>query len=229
MINLYNMLQDYITFLHDLSLNNNKIWFDSHKDHYLFIQKEYEVFVDDMIVELHKIDNNIQFLTRRECMFRIYRDARFSFGRDKAPYKTWISCIFSPNGKKAEEPGFFFRLNGQGELSIGGGLWMPSPEKLLNLRKNISKESKKLDETLASSQITKQFGELSDYKVSRPPRGFQKDDPSIELLKQKSIILMKNISFSGDYKDLQKELIKNYKTLYPFIAVLRDYMIERFE
>jgi uncharacterized protein (TIGR02453 family) len=223
------MLQDYITFLHDLSLNNNKIWFDSHKDHYLKLQKEYEAFVDEMIVEIHKIDNNIQFLTRRETMFRIYRDARFSFGRDKAPYKTWISCIFSPNGKKAEEPGFFFRLNGEGELSIGGGLWAPGPEKILIVRKNLSSDSKKLKTVLEQTDILKQFGNLSDYKVSRPPRGFDKEDPNIELIKQKSLILMKSVSFAGDYKDLQKELVKNYKVLYPFIATLRDYMIERFE
>jgi uncharacterized protein (TIGR02453 family) len=218
------MLQDYITFLHDLSLNNNKLWFDSHKDNYLMLQKEYEAFVDEMIVELHKIDNNIQFLTRRETMFRIYRDARFSFGRDKAPYKTWISCIFSPNGKKAEEPGFFFRLNGQGELSVGGGLWMPSPEKLLNLRKNISQDNKKLNEVINSKIILKEFGELCDYKVSRPPRGFEKNDPSVELLKQKSLILMKSISFAGEYNDLQKELLKNYKivSIYSYSEGLYD-------
>lgn len=116
------MLQDYVTFLHDLSSNNSKLWFDSHKEYYLKLQKEYEQFVDEMIVEIYKIDNSIQFLTRRETMFRIYRDARFSFGRDKAPYKTWISCIFSPNGKKADEPGYFFQLNGKGELTVGYGL-----------------------------------------------------------------------------------------------------------
>lgn len=110
------MLQDYLAFLHQLSLNNNKVWFDSHKDEYLKYQKEYEQFVDEIIVEIHKIDNSVQFLTKRECMFRIYRDARFS--KDKTPYKTWISCVFSPNGKKADEPGYFFRLNGVESLVL---------------------------------------------------------------------------------------------------------------
>ncbi|MBC7472113.1 MAG: DUF2461 domain-containing protein [candidate division SR1 bacterium] len=223
------MLQDYIHFLHNLSLNNNKLWFDSHKDHYLELQKEYEAFVDGMIVEIHKIDNTIQFLTRRETMFRIYRDARFSFGRDKTPYKTWISCIFSPNGKKADEPGYFFRLNGKGELTVGGGLWTPAPEKLLIVRKNLSIDSKNLEKVLTRSDIIKHFGQIGDNKVSRPPRGFLKDDPNIELIRQKSITLIKNIHFIGDYEDLKKELIKNYEILYPFILVLRDLIIERYE
>lgn len=223
------MLQSYIHFLHDLSLNNNKLWFDSHKDHYLELQKEYETFVDEMIVEIHKIDNNIQFLTRRETMFRIYHDARFSFGRDKAPYKTWISCIFSPNGKKADEPGYFFRLNGKGELIVGGGLWTPEPEKLLIVRKNLSNDSKNLENVLAKVDIIKGFGHLDDHKVSRPPRGFAKDDANIELIKQKSLILIKNISLDGDYNDLKEELVKKYEILYPFILVLRDLMIERYD
>jgi uncharacterized protein (TIGR02453 family) len=221
------MLQDYVTFLHQLSLNNNKIWFDAQKDTYLKLQKEYEQFVDEMIVEIHKIDNNIQFLTKRETMFRIYRDARFS--KDKNPYKTWISCAFSPNGKKADEPGYFFRLNGEGELRVGGGLWTPEPEKLMIVRKNLSIDSTKLSQVLDSKGIKNHFGELLDNRVSRPPRGFAKDNPKIELIKQKSWVLIRSKPFSGDYKDLQQELVNSYTTLYPLITVLRDYLIERYE
>lgn len=82
---------------------------------------------------------------------------------------------------------------------------------------------------LTKSDIVKHFGDLDDSKVSRPPRGFLKDDANIELIKQKSLVLIKNISFDGDYASLKKELIKNYTILYPFILVLRDLMIERFE
>ena len=221
------MLQDYISFLNQLSHNNTKLWFDAHKDEYVKLQKEYEVFIDEMIVEIHKIDNNIQFLTRREAAFRIYRDARFS--KDKTPYKTWISAAFSPNGKKADEPAYFFRLDGQGLLTVGGGLWTPEPDKLMIVRKNISKDSKALNLVINDKKLTKVFGMIQDHQVSRPPRGFAKDDPSIELLKQKSLIFMKTVNFSGDYKDLKTDLKVYFQTLHPLIEVMRDYLIERYE
>jgi uncharacterized protein (TIGR02453 family) len=221
------MLQDYISFLHELSLNNNKIWFDKHKDRYLKLQKEYEHFVDEMIVEIHKIDNSVQFLTRRESMFRIYRDARF--GRDKTPYKTWVSCAFSPNGKKADEPGYFFRLNGDGQLTVGGGLWTPESAKLAIVRKNLSADSKNLERVLINKDIIKQYGIIQDNKVSRPPRGFHKEDLNIELIKQKSWVLIDTLGFEGDYDKLKNILIQKYTILYPFIFTLRDYMLERYD
>jgi uncharacterized protein (TIGR02453 family) len=222
------MLQDYIDFMAELEHNNNKLWFDARKDVYLRCHEEYKAFVEEMLVEMYKIDNALQFLNPRESMFRIYRDARFS--RNKDPYKTWMSSAFSPNGKKSDEPGYYFQINSDGGVRVAGGQWMPEPARLKLIRKNIQARPEAMVKLLGDKKIQKYFGELSSEKVSRPPREFAKDDPNIEILKYKGYTFGADVRLSENtYENLKKVLVKYFTELKPLILVLREYNIEIFD
>jgi uncharacterized protein (TIGR02453 family) len=78
-------LEPILTFLNDISNHNNKTWFDQNRQAYETARAAFERFVDLLIDEFRGSDD-LQELSARDCVSRIYRDIRFS--KDKSPYKT---------------------------------------------------------------------------------------------------------------------------------------------
>ena len=76
------------SFLETLKENNNREWFNANKDWYNEVKSEFESFTAKMIAVVGKVDMEVAYLEPKDCLFRIYRDTRFS--ADKTPYKqTW--------------------------------------------------------------------------------------------------------------------------------------------
>ena len=116
--------QDYLDFFKELAAHNHKEWFDVNRKRYEnVVKKPFQIFVDDLIESISKIDSEIQ-ITSKEAIFRINRDIRFS--KDKIPYKLNNSAIISKEGRVNKSyPGLYMEL-GPEHLSIYGGLYMPS-------------------------------------------------------------------------------------------------------
>jgi uncharacterized protein (TIGR02453 family) len=98
-------------FLSKLSKNNNREWFESHRDEYgaMFLEPAQE-FVVEMGEKLQTIRPNIIALPKIDkSIFRLHRDVRFS--KDKLPYKTNLGIIFwEGDDKKLESSGFYFHI-----------------------------------------------------------------------------------------------------------------------
>lgn len=73
-------------FLNDLKQNNDRDWFLANKPRFETAKKEFEIFITQLIGEISKFDPTIGHHSAKDCIFRIYRDVRFS--KDKSPYKT---------------------------------------------------------------------------------------------------------------------------------------------
>src|SRR5437868_13398116 len=97
-----------IDFLKKLSKNNNKDWFDKNKDKYLAAKKNTDDMADELIRSFTAFDKKLAGLKAKDCVFRIYRDIRFS--KNKTPYKTNMGCAISPGGRKAEEAGYYIHI-----------------------------------------------------------------------------------------------------------------------
>ena len=65
-------------FLKDLAANNNREWFQGHKDEYLKAQKEFEELLTAIIARISLFDESIVGIQAKDCTYRIYRDSRFS-------------------------------------------------------------------------------------------------------------------------------------------------------
>src|SRR5437763_16933693 len=111
-----------LLFLKKLAKNNNKVWFDAHKEDYLEAKKDYEKFISSLIVKAGSFDPDIVSLQLKDCVFRINRDIRFS--NDKTPYKTNMGASLDKGGKKSIYAGYYFHLQ-PGKSFAGGGIWMP--------------------------------------------------------------------------------------------------------
>ena len=117
-IMLKNM-KDILTYLTRLRENNNREWFQAHKEEYdrlrpIFIDK-----VQQLIDRIAQFDDEIAGLEAKSCMYRIYRDIRFS--PDKTPYKTYMSAYMAKGGRKSLRAGYYFHLE-PGNCMISGGM-----------------------------------------------------------------------------------------------------------
>ena len=74
----------FYEFFLELSLNNQKSWFDENRKRYENeIKQPFIDFIADLLLNMSKFDSGYQDLTAKDCLFRINKDIRFS--KDKSP------------------------------------------------------------------------------------------------------------------------------------------------
>ena len=123
-----------LKFLHSLKKNNNKPWFDAHRQQYENAKNDFASFVQSIIDKHGKKDESIAHLRAKDTTFRINRDVRFS--KDKSPYKHYMGSYMARGGKKSVFGGYYFQAQ-PGRCFVGGGLWMPMPAELSKVRQEI--------------------------------------------------------------------------------------------
>ncbi|NJO69133.1 MAG: DUF2461 domain-containing protein [Bacteroidetes bacterium] len=128
------MLKDILNFLSVLKENNHKEWFDENRDWYQKTKKNYELFAGRLIQEILKFDKNIGTPEVKDCVFRIFRDVRFS--NDKTPYKTHMGVYVAKGGRKSILGGYYFHMEPENSV-LAGGIWMPQAPVLKALRSEI--------------------------------------------------------------------------------------------
>ena len=211
--------QSTLKFLKSLAKNNNKVWFDAHRDEYLEAKKDFENFVSKIIKETAKFDPDIKDLQVKDCVFRINRDIRFS--KNKTPYKTNMGASFDRGGKKSIYAGYYFHAEPGGKSFVGGGIWMPMAAELKKIRQEIDYGFDEFKSILNNKNFVSEYKELensADLKLSNLPRGYDKNNPAGEYLKYKSILALKYLS-DEDLKGtrLADKTIKAFKALTPLV------------
>ncbi len=178
------MNRDILQFLQDLKLNNNREWFQMNKDRYRKAKQGFEIFIDKLIPEIRKFDSSIDLITASDCLFRIYRDVRFS--GDKSPYKTNMGAYIARGGKNSQFAGYYVHVEHGGSM-LAGGVYMPQPEILKRFREEIYYNITEFRQILHHKSFLKYFDKLIDEgKLVNPPKDFPKDFSDIDLLKHKN-------------------------------------------
>jgi uncharacterized protein (TIGR02453 family) len=175
-----------LNFLAELKSNNNKPWFDAHRKQYEQVKENYLRCTEDILRAMKLVDPKLELLTAKDCVFRINRDVRFS--ADKSPYKTNIGIAMHSGGKKFNKAAYYIHIE-PGHSFVGGGLWMPETPLLNKVRKEINFFYSDLLNILNEPEFKKLYKDLDieeGQKLSRPPKGYDSDNPAIEYLKLKS-------------------------------------------
>jgi uncharacterized protein (TIGR02453 family) len=181
-----------LSFLSNLKKNNNRDWFNANKPKYELAKKEFEDFIEKAIREISRFDKTITGVKAKECVFRIYRDVRFS--HDKSPYKNHFGAFITGRGKNSNGPGYYIHIE-PGNCFLAGGVYQPEGSQLELIRKEIDFSLKYFKKILGHKDFIKYFGELADEgKLKTAPKGYPKDHPAIELLKHKSYIVAHKVS-----------------------------------
>ena len=176
--------KESVDFLKTLSKNNNRDWFNEHKDTYTKVHDNIVDFADALLAELNKHDN-IETPSGKKSLYRIYKDVRFS--KDKTPYNSHWSGGFK-RATKQLRGGYYFRIQA-GNSFLAGGFWGPNPNDLQRIREDIDLNYEDWQKLLADKTLTKTFGKLIGEQLSSAPRGYAKDHPAIDLLRHKQFIL----------------------------------------
>jgi len=205
-------------FIKKLTKNNNREWFTENKTLFTEAQQNVITFLEDLITEMSAFDDELGKIDAKKSLFRIYRDTRFS--KDKIPYKTNFGASLGM-GKGSQKGGYYLHIE-PGKSFLAGGIYMPEPAVLKELRKEISLYGNDFIKILEQKDFKKHFPELDQAdKLKKIPQGFEKEDPMGEYLKLKNFIVVYNVK---DDEVLDKNAVQNFSTIFKLMKPLNDFL-----
>ena len=210
-----------LKFLTALKKNNDKAWFDGHRKEYDLAKEDFISLIGALIKNIALFDAPIGNLTAKECIFRINRDVRFS--KDKRPYKNNMAGYFNKGGKKSNGAGYYLHIE-PGKSFAAGGIWMPEPAVLAGIRQEIDYNYDEWKKLIAGNAFKKVFTDgVKGDVLTRPPRGYDENNPAIEYIKMKSFIISSPISDAAlKSKTFIKELTKLFRAMKPIIDFINN-------
>jgi uncharacterized protein (TIGR02453 family) len=213
-------------FLKELSLNNNREWFNDHKDDYLKAQTEFENLLTAIIQRISLFDDEIVGIQAKDCTYRIYRDVRFS--QDKSPYKLHFGGYINGKGKKSEHCGYYVHLQ-LGYCLLAGGSLCPPPDILKALRQSVYDNIDEYRSIVEDPAFKKYFPVIGENFLKKAPKGFPKDFKYIDYLKPKEFICSYQVP---DEFFLDEKMLDNVSDVFKQLKRFSDftnYTIDEFE
>ena len=209
-----------IHFLRQLQANNNREWFNAHKEEFLKHQARFHELVEEVIKEIAVFDSDVVGLTPKECTYRIYRDVRFS--ADKSPYKCHFGAFINKGGKKSGYAGYYFHVStGGGEEypychMLAAGDYCYKPEVMKILREDICNGEGDFEEVVNRADAS--FRLDKEGALKRNPKGFPADAPYSEYLRLKFFCMtaIPDDNF-WEGEDLAKRIAGKFATTKPFL------------
>jgi uncharacterized protein (TIGR02453 family) len=203
------------TFLRELRENNNRDWFQRNKKQYDALSKQFVGDVQQLIDRIATFDPEIADLDAKSCVYRIYRDLRFSL--DKTPYKTHFGAYMTGyGGRTSPYAGYYVHLEPDNAL-LSGGVWCPPPPLLKKLRQDIYDNMDEFLGIIENKDFKKVYPELEGELLKRMPAGFPTDCPYDYILKHKDFVVssMKPESFfcADDWMD---RVVDDFRKLQSF-------------
>lgn len=203
-----------LNFLTTLKKNNYKEWFDENRKIYQSLRVNFLELVQSIIEDISEFDENLSGVESKKCVFRINRDIRFS--KDKTPYKSNFGALMGDKGRKSKGTSYYIHIE-PGNSFIGGGVYMPSPDRLAAIRQEIDYNAVDLKKIINTKEFNDTFGEIKGEALKTTPKGYSKDHTDIELLRLKSFYVIKYFDDKLlKSNDFYKELISTYKKVKKF-------------
>jgi uncharacterized protein (TIGR02453 family) len=194
------------TFWKGLEKNNNREWFQAHKDQYeQAVRRPMQLLIDELAP-----------LYGRGRLSRINRDMRF---QKEKPYKTYLATGVG---------GSYISFSKEG-LWVGKGIYKPEPPALRQLREVIADDTsgRALTRLIASLQ-RKGFEVDTHARLEKPPRGYEAAHPRAELLRMKDLYVGKSFGVEDvSSPGLLRAVVKTITDLEPFRVWLRKYVSGR--
>lgn len=215
-------LQPVLDFLVQLENNNERAWFEQHRDAYESAKAQFEQLVDEVIAAFRAIED-LGNITAKDCVMRIYRDVRFS--KDKSPYRTHFAASIAAGGKKSVRMPYYLHIAPHNESFIAGGLYMPTSAQLTQFRETIDHNAKPFKTLINNKTFKHLFGELSGEKLKTAPQGYVRDHPEIELLRLKQVTAAHPLSDEAVLAaTFSAQIIEVFTGLKPLLDYLNDHL-----
>lgn len=211
-------MKEVISFLAGLQANNDREWFNAHKDDYRAAQQRFNEFTEALIAGISSFDGSVSGLQVKDCTYRIYRDTRFS--NDKSPYKCHMGAFICPGGKKSGMAGYYFQVGPDDDgydagNMLASGHYCIEPAALRVLREDITYGGSDFADAVATA---KGFELDEEGKLKRVPNGYPKDCQWAEYLKFRTYCLVKSPGRTYVTRPgLLGRLLEDFKATKPFL------------
>lgn len=234
-----------LSFLRQVTANNNRPWFQEHKAEYDAVRAEFERGIAQAIERIMTFDPEIAHLKVKDCTYRFYRDTRFS--ADKSPYKNHMGAYIDAKGKKALRGGYYLHLEPDHCLVAIGNYWLPT-NILTACRNEIMANTDAWLKCVENKVFQSYFGSPATDSIKEPtnisswdqpqgfgleklktcPSGFPKDWPYVHYLRLKDYCAWHAVPetfFEGDaWLDEIECMFRAAKPMMDFMnAVIDDY------
>jgi uncharacterized protein (TIGR02453 family) len=216
-----------LSFLEALSESNNRDWFNENKSQFSAIKNEFDAYINKIILVIRNIDSSIGNITAKDCVFRIYRDVRFSLNKD--PYKTHLGAYISNGGRKSRLAGYYIHIQ-PGQSFMAAGAYQPLGDVLKEIRYEILDNTDEFKKIIEDSNFKKFYSTINGEKTKLAPKGFPKDFVDIELLKYKSYEIIHMFPDSTILSDkFEKHIIEAVKAALPLNSFLNKAILNVLE
>jgi uncharacterized protein (TIGR02453 family) len=167
-----------LDFYDDLEIDNSKSFWEAHKD----------VYLASVRAPMTALTTALESEFGTAKVFRPFRDVRFA--KDKTPYKT-NQGAFVGVGPAC---GWYLEIAARG-VRTGAGFYDANAADLSRIRAAIADEikGKQLQKILA--KLERAGFEIGGDRLKTAPRGYDVEHPRIELLRHRSLTVMKDYGF----------------------------------
>lgn len=209
-----------LDFLRALSEHNDKVWFEAHRDEYeRHFMAPARAFVTAIGPALRAISPAVQAVPKvNGSIMRIHRDTRFA--RDKTPYKTHLDLMFwEGEGRARQCPAFVFRLTGE-QLIVGAGKHGFEPDGLRAFRAAVADEHTGAALAQAVRDVKGAGYDVHGETAKRVPRGYAKDHERADLLRHKSLYVVKELGLPDALQSAEcvELCVGHYRAMAPLHA-----------
>jgi uncharacterized protein (TIGR02453 family) len=167
--------------LRGLARHNDREWFTPRKATFEAELKEPMLAIIRKVTEAMSSFAPDFVRPAEKCLFRIYRDTRFS--NNKLPYKTHVAAWWSRQGmEKTSGAGYYFHIDAK-EVVIAAGAYMPEKDQLVAIRHWLLENHADFRKLLQRAAVRKAFSEFEGNALTRPPKGFPKEHPALDLIR----------------------------------------------
>lgn len=196
-----------LDFYDDLEADNSKVFWEAHK----------EVYRTAVAAPMAALTEELADEFGAAKIFRPYRDVRFS--KDKTPYKTHQGAFVAVG----PATGYYLQLGAPG-VRVGAGFYEASGTRLAAFRQAIDNElyGPSLEQILA--KLRRGGWEIGGETLKTAPRGWDVDHPRIELLRHKSLTVMRDYGF-GEIIHSPK-LVGQIRKHWRQTSALLDWLVE---
>jgi uncharacterized protein (TIGR02453 family) len=211
-----------LRFLRALKRNNDREWFQAHRNEYETHVKTPMVLVIERLAHEFRAFAPDAMADPKKSLYRIWRDTRFS--PDKRPLKTNAAAVFPHRrGNRHTSAGFYFEI-ADGWVWAGGGVYMPEPPALHRIRTAIAGDYDGFHGMATARPLTA-IGGLQGTALTRVPRGFPSTHPAAGYLKYKQFLAFQEwppeLMTTGEF---WPALLKTFRAIAPLVAYLNDAM-----
>ena len=213
-------MKEILDFLRELACNNNRDWFNAYKDWYKRCHEKVEAFTALWLEQMKELDPELAGLQPKDCIWRIYRDVRFS--HDKRPFKVWFGIFAAAKGgRKSDRGGYYIHLE-PNRCMFGGGIWCPNKDLLHALRKEVMANYEEVEEIFSNPMTNKYFQDFdTDQMLKKVPQGFPADFKHTDWLKRKAYTFSTPLSdeevCAPDFLDKVMEISQASKPINDFL------------